>query len=337
MDGGNVDDLLDSIYSDKLLDKEKINDTEINELNKCNECNEDKITEIDGSYICMNCGTKFNTIIDTTQEWRYYGENDNKTSDPARCGMPTNELYSNSNMGTTICSFNKGNFQFEKMRRYSMWGSSNYMDITFNKNAKDMELVAKANGMNNCIIEEAKHKYKKIMFYKFKKKAKKESIQAACIQYACKINNVPRDSNEMAIMFNLSKQDMRKGTKQFKEIISIIEEEESESNYINMSPDNSINFLKRRCTQLKISNEITELCQEVCSYVEENNCLIKHIPLSRTAGCIYFTTEFLNLSINKNDITKICSISEVTINKCYQKLLKIKNIIIDNTSLKNYK
>lgn len=336
----NVDDLLDNIYNNKLLGKEN-NDIDIKEstknLSECSECGEEKIIEKEGSYICASCGTKFNTIIDSTQEWRYYGDNDNKTSDPARCGMPINELYNNSNTGTTMCSMNKGNFQFEKMRIYSMWGSSNYKDITFNKNAKEMETIAKSNGMNNCIIEEAKHKYRKIMFYKFKKKAKKEAIQAACIQYACKINNVPRDSNEMALMFNLSKQDMRKGTKQFKEIISIIEEENSESNYIDLNPDNSINFLKRRCTQLKISNEIFELCKEVCIYIEDNNFLIKHIPLSRTAGCIFFTTEFLNLSINKSDITKVCSISEVTINKCYQKLFKIRTNIIENTSLKDYK
>ena len=67
------------------------------------------------------------------------------------------------------------------------------------------------------------------------------------------------------------------------------------------------------------------------------NYLIKHIPLSRTAGCIFFTCEFLNISINKSDITKVCSISDVTVNKCYQKLLKIKDEIIENTELTNYK
>jgi len=341
----NVEDFLDNIYNDKLIDKDNIENNNDNNdknntppnLNICSECGKEEIIEKEGNYICMNCGIKFNKIIDSSQEWRYYGENDNKSSDPARCGLPINELYAGSSMGTTMCSFSKCNSKLKDFYKKSWWNLSNYMDITFNKNAKDMEIIAKSNGMNNCIIEEAKYKYKKIMFYKFKKKAKKEAIQAACIQYACKINNVPRDSNEMALMFNLSKQDMRKGTKQFKEIISIIEEENSEENYINLNPDNSINFLKRRCSQLKISNEIYELCKEVCIYIEDNNHLIKHIPLSRTAGCVFFTTEFLNLSINKSDITNVCSISEVTINKCYQKLLKIKDDIITNTSLINYK
>ena len=88
---------------------------------------------------------------------------------------------------------------------------------------------------------------------------------------------------------------------------------------------------------MKLSNEIVGLCEEVCNYIESEDYLITHIPLSRTAGCIYFTCVFLNVLVDKNKITEICSISEVTINKCYQKLMKIKDDIIKNTSLKKYK
>ena len=74
----------------------------------------------------------------------------------------------------------------------------------------------------------------------------------------------------------------------------------------------------------------------MCSYIEETDYLIKHIPLSRTAGCIYFTCQSLNIEIDKQDINNICNVSEVTINKCYNKLLKIKNDIVENTLLKKY-
>ena len=210
------------------------------------------------------------------------------------------------------------------------------MDTTFNKNSRDMESVALNSGISPCIIVEAKYMYKKLAFHKYKKKAKKEAIQAACIQCSCKINNVPRDSNEMAIMFNISKKDMRKGAKQFEEMWSIINEENKDTLYTKLKPCNAVNFLKGRSRKLKLPNEVNNLCEEVCEYVEKEDYLIKHIPLSRTAGCIYFTCEFLKISINKNEITSICSISEVTINKCYKKLLNIKDEIIENTSLKNY-
>ena len=90
---------------------------------------------------------------------------------------------------------------------------------------------------------------------------------------------------------------MRKGAKQFEEMWSIINEENKDSLYTDLKPCNSVNFLQRRTRELKLSNEIKDLCEEVCSYVEKEDYLIKHVPLSRTAGCIYFTCEFLKVSI----------------------------------------
>jgi transcription initiation factor TFIIB len=306
-------------------------------LLNCLECNSTNIIENFGYYICKNCGIRYNNIIDSSQEWRYYGSNDNKSSDPSRCGIPTNDLNPNSSMGSIICSNSNTNSDINMLRKIHSWNSTGYMDTTFNKNSKDMESIALNNGINKCIIEEAKFMYKKITYDKYKKKAKKEAIQAACIQCACKINNVPRDSTEMALMFNISKKDMRKGAKQFEEMWSVINEENKEALYTKLKPCNSTKFLQRRTRDLKLSNEIMELCKEVCTYVEKEDYLIKHIPLSITAGCIYFTCEYLKIPVNKTDITSVCSISEVTINKCYKKLINIRDNIIENTSLKEYK
>ena len=101
--------------------------------------------------------------------------------------------------------------------------------------------------------------------------------------------------------FNISKKDMRKGAKQFEEMWSVINEENKDSLYTKLKPCNSTKFLQRRTRDLKLSNEIMELCKEVCTYVEKEDYLIKHIPLSITAGCIYFTCEYLKIPVNKND------------------------------------
>jgi len=39
------------------------------------------------------------------------------------------------------------------------------------------------------------------------------------------------------------------------------------------------------------------------------------------AGCIYLYIKLMNLKINKKMISSNCLISEVTINKCYKKLI----------------
>jgi len=332
------DDVIDDTSEPNEIDTSKTKEKpkEENIITNCKECNSTNIIEMYGYYVCQDCGIQYNNIIDSSQEWRYYGSSDNKSSDPSRCGVPTNDLLPNNSMGSIICLDTKESTRMRRMRQIHSWNSSGYMDTTFNKNSRDMESIALNSGISPCIIEEAKHMYKKLAFHKYKKKAKKEGIQAACIQCACKINNVPRDSNEMALMFNISKKDMSKGRKQFEEMWSIINQENQDNLFTELKPCNSVNFLQRRTRELKLPNEIKDLCEEVCNFVEKEDFLIKHVPLSRTAGCIYFTCEFLKVSINKNDITNICSKSEVTINKCYKKLLNYKDEIIENTTLKNY-
>ena len=70
---------------------------------KCRHCN--KITDFkieDGYKWCSECGENNGIFIDTTPEWRYYGSEDSKSSDPTRCGMPVNNLLCNMSCGTMI-------------------------------------------------------------------------------------------------------------------------------------------------------------------------------------------------------------------------------------------
>ena len=45
------------------------------------------------------------------------------------------------------------------------------------------------------------------------------------------------------------------------------------------------------------------------------------------SGCIYLYIKINDLNIHKKDISDICKISEVTINKCYKKLEKNEEIM----------
>ena len=73
---------------------------------ECSYCDNTELNVIDGAMVCMKCGTINDNIIDYSAEWRFYGSEDSKFSDPTRCGMPTNELLPQSSLGSTI-SFKK--------------------------------------------------------------------------------------------------------------------------------------------------------------------------------------------------------------------------------------
>jgi len=59
---------------------------------KCPHCGGVDLAIEDGNYVCKRCSTVVTRFIDNAPEWRYYGSEDNRSTNPTRCGPPTNEF-----------------------------------------------------------------------------------------------------------------------------------------------------------------------------------------------------------------------------------------------------
>ena len=318
----NYEDLFNEIKDNERKEKRE---KKKQQYDICDKCSSKDLINKDGFIICKDCGNECYNVITESPEWRDYGYNDTKQNISNRCSSSNCILLVNGNN-------NSKNNMYKNMY---IWFSTNYKENTMKDNESLMRNVALNFNINNCIIDDAKMILRKIKNNKYQKKCKKEALIAACIQWAFKKRGVPRDTMEMANMFGISKQDMRKGFKQFEELLFSLQDDKETTK--EKSKDLiSIDFLSRKCSELKLSDDIIKICIEVCEFVENEEYLIKHIPLSRTASSIYLTCMILNINIDKNNFITICDISEVTINKCYQKLLKFKEDIIVNTSLNNY-
>ena len=79
------------------------------------------------------------------------------------------------------------------------------------------------------------------------------------------------------------------------------------------------------------------VCKFVANKIEKNNLIPENTPHSVAAGIIYFVSQSCNLNISKKNVNMCSEISEVTINKCYKKLEKMKNDLIPNVILEKYK
>ena len=75
-------------YNDMFKELDRLTETE-----KPYICCEDKENYKfeDNILICKKCNKTISNILDSP-EWRYYGSEDTKNSDPTRCGMPINVL-----------------------------------------------------------------------------------------------------------------------------------------------------------------------------------------------------------------------------------------------------
>jgi transcription initiation factor TFIIB len=71
--------------------------------------------------------------------------------------------------------------------------------------------------------------------------------------------------------------------------------------------------------------------------IEKNNLMPENTPQSIPSGVVYFIAQTFQLNINKRDVKNISETSEVTINKCFKKLDKMKTDLIPTVILKKYK
>ena len=83
--------------------------------------------------------------------------------------------------------------------------------------------------------------------------------------------------------------------------------------------NNNLTKLNRILSMLGIDEKICQICKHILIHVETGYYLDKHNPLSRIAAIIYYVIDRLNIKINKYQIIQTCEVSELTINKCYQK------------------
>ena len=92
----------------------------------CDTCQAPVSLSDEGFLICMNpkCSIIYKDIVDQTAEWRYYGVDDNQTSDPTRCGLPVNPLLVESSFGCKILCDGVSSYEMRKIRRYTEWQAS---------------------------------------------------------------------------------------------------------------------------------------------------------------------------------------------------------------------
>jgi len=300
-------DFIDSLSKEEEKEKEK---------EKC--CQQRENIEIDqGMTKCKVCSNIISNIINNP-EWRYYGSGDNKTSDPTRCGMPVNSLLPESSVGSSI-GFNSNTKTMNQIRKYQQWNGMPYKERSLYKVFLEIQEVCKKHNLPCIIINDAKSLYSIISKTKISRGSNRKGIIAACVYFACKECNVPRSSNEIAEMFSIAPTIMTKGVKKCQEIIFM-----NKKNKKRLTKSNSIqahDFIERFCNRLKIDEQSTHQIIMISRRCVEGNLISENTPPSVAAGCIYYYVKKMNIeNITRKDISSICKISEVTINKCTKKI-----------------
>lgn len=287
---------------------------------------------------CTNkkCGVIYKDVLDQTAEWRYYGADDSNMSDPTRCGMPINPLLKESSYGCKVVCSSRSTYEMRKIRRYTEWQSMPYKEKSQYDEFERIKIMSNNAGIPKIIIDEAMRQHKKLSEMKTFRGCNRDGIIAASVYIAGRIHNYPRTAKEIASIFILDTTSATKGCKNAMNLLNTMEKENanSKTHFCQTKPTA---FIERYCSRLNLNKELTKVCQFVAAKIEKNNLIPENTPHSVAAGIIYFVAQSCNLNISKKNVNICSEISEVTINKCYKKLEKMKSILIPNCILEKYK
>ena len=284
-----------------------------------------RLTE-DGFMVCSDpiCGALSIHVIDDAPEWRFYEES---STNPTRCGLPTNPLLPKSSFGCKIGRGGKLSYEMLRLSRCNDWLSMPYSEIAKYNAFQYINLMASNAGIPKRIVDEACFYHSQISGHQTFRGLNKDGIIAASIYIACRIENYPRTAKEIARMFHLDSTSATKGCRNAMTIINELEQQKinSQIKYTNTTPSS---FIPRYASQLNMSIMYIKLANFIAMKIEKNNMIPEHTPNSVAAGIIYLLSNEFELNISKKDIQQVSDISEVTINKCFKTIEHLKTMLI---------
>ena len=306
---------------------------------KCERCEFNLAFSDEGFLTCTNtkCGIIYKDMVDQSAEWRYYGADDNHGNDPTRCGMPINPLLQESSFGCKVLCCGSTSYEMRKIRRYTEWQSMPYKEKSQYDEFQRITIMSQNAGMPKMIIDDAIRYHKKISEYELTFRGdNRDGILAASIYISCRINNYPRTAKEIATIFHLDVTSATKGCKNAQLIINNLEKDMENNEKTSFCRTKPEAFIERYCSKLNINSELTRVSQFISMKIEKQGLMPKNTPHSIAAGVVYFIAQTCKLNISKKDVKNVSEISEVTINKCFKKIEKLKDELVPAVILKKY-
>lgn len=330
----NFDDYWDSLSKSTLNKKHQYLNTHMNqEPNICTNCFSSQLIKhcqnsINDDYtVCYDCGYVKEMTIDTTSCF----ENDDGI------GAIINYYYPKSSLGTSISGPNS------RVKIINQWNLQPYEEKTLQEIFKEIETICRQHKISKPIINNALNLYKKVNDCKHthgknqgKKVIKRRynliGLKAACIYLGCKLQKQPKSITFVANMFNISPKNLSKGIKTFLVMLRI----SNDDMYFQLGTITPSDYVIDFCSSLNIKQEHTKIAITICNNIELIQIATDHQPTSVAAVSILLMAQLNNISVTKKDIKQMFEISEVTLNKIYNKTYYYLGIVINSEITKQF-
>ena len=314
-------EIQNSFHENSLSSDLNNNNINIISKDKCYNCKQDNYLISDSEIIvCTNCGYENDDIIDYNAEWRYYGSDDNKrSSDPNRCGMPGNTIIPDTSLSTVILG--RG---FEVYRKLNSWNGLSYKQRSLIAVLNKIALKANIDNVPQSIIDSTMIMYKIISQDYIKRGASRESLIAACFFNALRDKGMIRSTEEIAKLFDIKSKKLSKGCNEFTELMF-----SKNKDYVkNMKPIESKDLIEKFCKILEIDENYIKIAVKAAILVDKLGICQENNPKSIAVGVMYLISQQYDLDFTKKEIADLCKTSEVTVSNTYSQMVKFKKYIL---------
>jgi transcription initiation factor TFIIB len=295
----------------------------------CINCKSEELIldNVKSSLVCSICGVINEEFLDEKPEF----SNDNEGTN-SRYGCPSNHFLPQSSLGTKIKY--KG---YNKLQIIQIQGQMVYREKSVLAELDKIQSKCKKYNITQTIIDSAKLLYEKVsktVHVKGKRKGKsiimrcinRRAMIAACLFYACKIQNETRSPKEIADIYGLEIKNVNRGCRNFYEILN----SSANTIFYQIKSSQSVDFIDRFGKKLNINKQYIKIAQDVSINLHKLDIASTHEPPSVAAGCIVLVSNIYNLNISKKEISEVFEISDVTISKTYRKIAPHYKYILNN-------
>jgi len=276
-------------------------------------CGGVKVKNCDNLPACTSCGICDSMYIDNTAEWTSGVDETGKVSDPSRCGAPQDlELFSEKWGNSTVMrTSGRATWAQKRQAKINFHMSMNHRDRALYHAYKDIDAAATTVlQLPGNVARQAKLFYRKFNEAKLTRGAIRDGVKANCIMHACKLNNVPRSTKEVAEAYGIPTKDISRTHDIFKrEILGDDTTVPPEPPAIT-KPTDVVNRLLQNFQFTGNRRTVTVLCKKLCEKIEGCVDLMGKTPNSIASVII-----LLAMKPTKQEVCKNCSISMPTLNK----------------------
>lgn len=295
----------------------------------CPFCSSLMVVAFDGNCVCMTCSSIVERQLDHGAEWRYYGADDTRTSNPTRCFPPSNGLI--QTLGTVVSAGPRRSGSYWrnrteaaanaqqsvkssglKVQKFQTWGAMAYKDRVLCRVFDQMAVCASHHGVPNSILEDAKSVYKRVSEAHITRGESRSAVIAVAMYVAFKRSDVPRSVREVADMFRVRPAAMTRAMHIVQRIVTDADGRSSEAD----------DFIGRFCSRLGMPPAAVQETRRIVARVDELNLVCDAMPPSIVGGVIMLVSERLGLGMSRDAIAAACMIAPVTVSKLHKRVSK---------------